>query len=127
MKEQGLIDDLQYEEVAAEFKRSGKPIMQILQDFGILDMDSILQAMANHLATEVVDLKTRQISPELVNIIPAKTARMYECMPVGTSNGSVQIALVDPLVSGTWAPTSIVASGAPGPPPRAWRCNRVRP
>src|SRR3989449_822906 len=100
VKEQGLIDDLQYEEVAAEFKRSGKPIMQIWQDLGILDMDSILQAMANHLATEVVDLKTRQISPELVNIIPAKTARMYECMPVGTSNGSVQIALVDPLNPG---------------------------
>jgi type IV pilus assembly protein PilB len=100
IKEQGLIDDLQYEEIAAEFKRSGKPIMQTLQDFGILDMDAILQAMANHLATEVVDLKTRQIGPELVNIIPAKTARMYECMPVGTHNGSVQIALVDPLNPG---------------------------
>ena len=100
IKEQGLIDDLQYEEIAAEFKRSGKPIMQILQDFGILDIDAILQAMANHLATEVVDLKTRQIGPELVNIIPAKTARMYECMPVGTSNGSLQIALVDPLNPG---------------------------
>lgn len=100
VKEQGLIDDLQYEEVAAEFKRSGKSVMQILQDFGIMDMDSILQAEANHLATEVIDLKSRQISPDLVNVIPAKTARLYECMPVGTTNGSVQIALVDPLNPG---------------------------
>ena len=29
-----------------EFKRSGKPICQILQDFGIMDLDTILQVMA---------------------------------------------------------------------------------
>ena len=46
VKEQGLIDDLQYEEVLGEFKRTGKPVSQILQDFGILDLDTILQAIA---------------------------------------------------------------------------------
>jgi len=34
IKEQSLIDDLQFEEVQAEFKRSGKSVMQILQDMG---------------------------------------------------------------------------------------------
>src|ERR1043166_851492 len=34
IKEQNLIDDLQYEEVVGEYKRSGKPVIQILQDFG---------------------------------------------------------------------------------------------
>ena len=33
IKEQSLIDDLQYEEVLGEFKRTGKPASQILQDF----------------------------------------------------------------------------------------------
>ena len=47
IREQGLVDDLQYEDVIGEIKRSGKPVFQILQDFGILDADSILQAMAN--------------------------------------------------------------------------------
>ena len=28
IKEQSLIDDLQYEEVLGEFKRSGKPVIQ---------------------------------------------------------------------------------------------------
>ncbi|MGC3957902.1 MAG: hypothetical protein QM813_08155 [Verrucomicrobiota bacterium] len=37
VREQGLIDDLQYEEVVAEIKRSGNPVFQILQDFGIMD------------------------------------------------------------------------------------------
>ncbi|MCC6821752.1 MAG: hypothetical protein IT579_13550, partial [Verrucomicrobia subdivision 3 bacterium] len=34
VKEQGLIDDLQYEEVAGEVKRNGTPVFQALQNFG---------------------------------------------------------------------------------------------
>jgi len=97
IKSQGLIDDLQYEEVAGEFKRTGKPIMQILQDFGIMDLDSILQVMADHLATQVVTIRERDLTPELIQTIPAKTARMYQCLPVGMANGTLQVALVDPL------------------------------
>ena len=95
VKEQGLIDDLQFEEVSGEFKRTGKPVMQILQDFGIMDLDAILQAIANHLSAEVVTL--HELSPELVQAVPAKTARMYQCIPVGLSGGTVRVALVDPL------------------------------
>jgi type IV pilus assembly protein PilB len=97
VKEQGLIDDLQFEEVSGEFKRTGKPIMQILQDFGIMDLDAILQAIANHLSAEVVTVKEHELTPEILKTVPAKTARMYQCIPVGLSGGTVQVALVDPL------------------------------
>jgi type IV pilus assembly protein PilB len=97
VKEQSLIDDLQYEEVSAEFKRSGKQVFQILQDFGILDSDAILQAMANHLATEVYTIRERDLGPDIISTINAKTARMYQCLPVGVQNGALKIALVDPL------------------------------
>jgi type IV pilus assembly protein PilB len=97
VKEQSLIDDLQYEEVLGEFKRSGKPISQILQDFGIMDSDTILQVIANHLSTEVVTIRDRDITPEVLQAVPAKTARLYQCIPVGLANGTVRIALVDPL------------------------------
>ena len=97
VKGQELIDDLQYEEVLAEHKRSGTPVMQILQDFGIMDADAILQAIANHLGAEVVSLSDRELSPQLLQTIPANTARMYQCLPVALSNSTLQVALVDPL------------------------------
>ena len=97
IKEQGLVDDLQYEEVAGEFKRSGKSVVQILQDFGIMDMDAILQVMANHLGAEVVTINERDLKPELLQTIPAKTARMYQCLPVSQVNSTLKVALVDPL------------------------------
>jgi len=97
VKEQGLVDDLQYEEVAAEFKRSGKSTWQILQDFGMMDLDAILQAVANHLAAEVVEIKERDLTPNIIQSIPGKTARMYQCVPVKLEGSTLQVALADPL------------------------------
>ncbi len=97
IKERNLIDDLQYEEVAAEFKRSGKPVVQILQDFGVMDLDTVLQVMADHLGTKVVSFRELDLSQQLLQTIPANTVRMYECLPLNLENGTLQIALVDPL------------------------------
>src|ERR1051326_6586722 len=97
IKERSLIDDLQYEEVSDEFKRSGKPVIQILQDFGIMDLDSILQAMADHLGTEVVPFREMDLSPQVIQSVPPNTARMYECLPLNLDNGTLKLALVDPL------------------------------
>src|SRR5690348_3613947 len=97
IKEQSLVDDLQYEEVTAEFKRSGKPVIQILQDFGILDVDAILQVMADSLSAEVVTLRESDLSAGVIQAVPAKTARMYQCLPVALEGSSLKVALVDPL------------------------------
>src|SRR5215469_5326313 len=97
IKEQALIDDLQFEEVVAEHKRTGTPVIQILQDFGIMDLDTILQLEANHLGAQVVSLRDRDFSPELLRMIPANTARMYRCMPVGQFDSTLQVAFEDPL------------------------------
>lgn len=97
IREQGLIDDLQYEEVAAEFKRSNAPVIQLLQDFGIMKLEDILHVIATHIGAEVVSIKDREFSPELLQTVPAKVAQMYHCLPVGMSDGALQVALADPL------------------------------
>ena len=97
IKEQGLIDDLQYEEVVAELKRTGAPVVEVLQDFGVMKLDDILHVIATNLGTEVVSLRNREFPPELVQMIPAKVARMYHCIPVAMKGSTVQVALADPL------------------------------
>ncbi len=97
IKSQGLLDDLQLDEVKEEHNRSGKPVSEILQDFGFLDMDSQLQVIANHLGTEVIELSTRDLTPEILSAVPAETARMYKCLPVAVFDSTVQLALADPL------------------------------
>jgi type IV pilus assembly protein PilB len=97
IRENGLIDDLQYEEVAGELKRSAAPAIQVLQDFGIMKLDDILHVEATALGTEVISLKDREIPPEALKLIPAKVAQMYRCLPVGLLNGTLQVALAEPL------------------------------
>src|SRR5438876_11463038 len=94
IKENHLVDDLQYEEVEGEFKRSGKPVIQILQDFGIMDLDTVLQVIADHLGTRVVPLRDSEIPPQVIQSVPANAARMYQCLPIFLSDGTLQVALV---------------------------------
>ncbi len=100
IQERGLVDDLQLDETAQEHTRSGKPVIQILQDFGLLDLDTILQIMADHLATEVVDIRSQEITPQVLQTVPATAARMHQCLPVALYGSSVRIALSDPLNPG---------------------------
>ena len=97
IKERNLIDDLQLEEVIQEITRSGKPVIQILQDFQLLDIDTILQIIAEHLGTEVVNLTDREFPEEVLKAVPPETAKMHQCLPVAVYGSTLQIALADPL------------------------------
>ena len=101
IKERGLIDDLQLEEVLQEQSRSGKPIGQILQDFEILDIESQLQVMADDLGTEVIQLRDREIPPEIIQLLPASSARLYKCIPIEANGSTLKVALAEPLNPGT--------------------------
>jgi type IV pilus assembly protein PilB len=97
LRGQGMLDDLQFEEVSGELKRNATPSIQVLQDFGIMKLDDILHVMANSLGTEVVSLKDREVSPEAIKLIPAKVAQMYKCLPISVQGGVLQVALAEPL------------------------------
>src|ERR1043166_7116271 len=97
IKERNLIDDLQLEEILQEQGRSGKTASQILQDFELVDLDTQLQVMAEHLSTEVVNLGDIEWTPELLATIPPATARMYQAVPVRNFGSALQVALGDPL------------------------------
>ncbi len=97
IRQQGMLDDLQFEDVLAEHARNGTPYIQVLQDFGILKLPDILQVEAHALGTSVVSLAEGEIPDDVVKIVPQKVAQMYHCMPVSVKDGMVQVALANPL------------------------------
>jgi len=70
IKERSLIDDLQLEEVLQEQTRSGKTYGQILADFELVDKDTQLQVVAEHLGTEVVSLRDAELPPDVLQLSP---------------------------------------------------------
>lgn len=97
LKDRDLLDDMQLEDVVQEHQRNGKPVSQILQDFGFLDIDSQLQVIADHLGTEVVTIRESEIPKEAVAAVPASTAKMHQCVPVALFGSVLRLALSDPL------------------------------
>src|SRR6185503_12524581 len=97
VKERNLIDDLQLEEVIQEQARSGKNFSQILADFQLVDLDTQLELMADHLGTEVADLHNSDPPAEVLKAVSPAIARMYQCVPVAVYDGVVQVALTEPL------------------------------
>jgi type IV pilus assembly protein PilB len=97
IKERQLLDDLQLEEVFQEVARSGKPVEDILHDFGLIDRDMQLQLIADYLGTEVVQIRDGDLTPEVLSVMPGTAARMYNCIPVAVFDSTVRVALADPL------------------------------
>lgn len=98
LKDASLLDDMQIEEIVQEFNRTGKRVFDIIVDMGLLDKATLLQTMADNLATQVVDLKSMgEIPAETIAAIPAETAKAYQCIPVELFGTVLQLALEDPF------------------------------
>ncbi|MFM8420126.1 MAG: GspE/PulE family protein [Verrucomicrobiota bacterium] len=97
IRERGLLDEMQLEEVAQEMARNGKPCLQVVQNYGMLDLDTALQVIADHLGSMVVSVDEGQMTPDVLAAVPPETARMYQCVPLALFGDTVQIAVADPL------------------------------
>ena len=98
LKDNGMLDDMQAEAIAQEFNQSGKRVFDIVADMGIMDRQTLLQVMADSLATQVVEIKAMgEIPAETIASVPAETAKSYLCFPVELSGTVLQLALEDPF------------------------------
>ena len=97
IRERGFLEDLQSKEISQEVQRSGKSEIQAILDYGLLDLDSILQIIADHLGTMVASIDPDQLTPETLAAVPTETARMYQIIPLALYGDTIQVAMVDPL------------------------------
>ncbi|MCS6772040.1 MAG: type II secretion system ATPase GspE [Kiritimatiellae bacterium] len=91
----GLVTREQAQEVFDEHERTGKPVRQVLLDMQVVEEPVLLQAIATHLGTRVVDLSRTEISPYVLKAIPSSIARMYSVVPVEADAHSVTLATFD--------------------------------
>jgi type IV pilus assembly protein PilB len=99
LNEQGLIRQEQATDLMEESERMGKPIEQIVANFGIIAEDKLLELIADRLGLQFVDLSNAEFTPELLSTIPPQTARIHGALPIAFSKQGVTVALKDPLDS----------------------------
>ncbi|MEP6708717.1 MAG: GspE/PulE family protein [Verrucomicrobiota bacterium] len=95
--EQGLLDRSQVEDVLLEATENGKPIAEAIVNQGIVDEHGFYQTIADALGTELIDVASLEIPPEVLRLIPAGLARLHGALPVGLADNAIKVALADPL------------------------------
>ncbi len=95
--EQRVLQRSQAEDILHEAQLNGKEIDQALIDSGFVDHRGFYQTIADALATDFVELPVDEIAPEILRLIPAGLARLHGALPIGASDNTLSVALVDPL------------------------------
>lgn len=95
--DQRVLDKTQADDVLTEAQQNGKTIAQAIVDSGFTDEAGFYQTIAEGIGAEFVDLNERDIPPEIIKLMPSGLARLHRALPVDLRDGTLRIALADPL------------------------------
>ena len=97
----------QLEDTYEDTQVLGKPFLTLLYNYNIITEDKLLELIAEDLGTEVYTFKNKEADMNVVDLVPADTARFYGIVPVGL-DGDTQgkcLQLEDALVQTTPCPS----------------------
>ncbi len=94
LEEAGLINEDMLKSLENE---SATSLKRALVTQGYVREDDILDALASEMGMEKVEFANLQVTPELLELIPAKVAKEYKVFPVKFENNTLYVALSDPL------------------------------
>src|SRR5438552_3122922 len=95
--DQNVLQKTQADDVLTEAQQNGKTIVQALVDGGFIDEAGFYHTVAEGIGAEFIDLNDKEIGPEVVKIVPAGLARLHRALPVELVDGTLRVALADPL------------------------------
>lgn len=97
LKDVGLVDDSQIKQAEAAATRESKDVVDALVDEGVVSRMNVLKAVGMKLGMDVIDLEDHDIPRDVIDQMPADTARRYRVIPVSSTDHALTVALSDPL------------------------------
>jgi type IV pilus assembly protein PilB len=96
VREQELLTADQFREIQEERERTGKPLSQIIVDFGLLSEEQLLRSVAGHVGLDYIDLEGVDVPQNIARLMPAEAARLYQAVPFSLTGNLVTVAVADP-------------------------------
>jgi MSHA biogenesis protein MshE len=94
--EQQLITDEQLQFCLDEQRKTGRRLGQVVVDNGIASEDDICQALARQLRIPYINLKTYNLNPNVVRLLPEIRARRHRAIVLEDRGTSLLVGLSDP-------------------------------
>jgi type IV pilus assembly protein PilB len=95
--DQGVVDQAQSETLLASLLESGRAPEDFLINEGHLDEHTFYQSIANSVGANYIDLGDFELENRLRDKIPVGLARLHGALPVAELDGTLYVALTDPL------------------------------
>jgi len=95
--DEGIIKEAQLREALAHQQKSGSKIGKALLELGYINQEQLTRALAKQFDLKVVDLEHINISPAVLDLVPQSLAKKHNIIPVSSGNGTVTIAVDDPM------------------------------
>ncbi|MBC7542629.1 MAG: Flp pilus assembly complex ATPase component TadA [Candidatus Sericytochromatia bacterium] len=94
--EANMIDEAQLKSALEEQKQTKETLGQILVRLGYISEASIRDALELQFGINYINIRTLQIAPEVLRLIPEAVIRAQQIVPVNLINNRLTIAMVDP-------------------------------
>src|SRR2546421_10035620 len=99
--DRNILQKTQADDVLTEAQQNGKTIVQAMVDGGFMDEAGFYHTVAGGIGAEFIVLNDGERGPEVVKIVPAGLARLHRALPVELVDGTLRVALADPLEPST--------------------------
>ena len=91
VKKQALIE-------AIKTSKTGKQRLgEVLLEKGLVDENTLSKAIAKQFGLKYVNLEQVEVPPDAKTLIPEDMLRRYNVLPLGQTNGTLKLAISDPL------------------------------
>jgi len=95
LKDVGLVTQEQVQELSG--RTGGLHLVENLVKEGVVSAEDITRTLASQNGMDYIDLAQVTPSPELVGLLTPEIARRYKTVPVSEHDGSVVLAVADPM------------------------------
>jgi type IV pilus assembly protein PilB len=95
--ESGIISEEQRDFALNEQKRTGERIGTVLRRLNLITEEELARMLAESIGVEYISLRQESIDPKVTAILTEAFVRRYKVFPVAAEEGSITIAMSDPL------------------------------
>lgn len=93
----GLIDETRLESIKRQAAEKQLPLLEALSSLGQVPVPSVYAALADFCEMRFVQPSKMTLSREFAETVPARFATHYRFVPIEQRNGSMTVAVCDPL------------------------------
>src|SRR5918997_5821822 len=93
----GLITEEQLDMARHQASQRGRSLGRIVIEMGFVTESGLVAILAEQLGLEFIDLTEASVDASAVAIVPERTARQHNCIPIAfEDNGRLVLAMADP-------------------------------